>query len=304
MSYTFAGVNEGGFGGYTITDQLLYNLKWFVEWGLLNAGAYSTTLITDEESDLKVVNDERYPEGTVWTGAGREWVWESGISAGAGYVDPFRVSGIYINGDFHPVGEESLFSYHVDYQHGRIIFDNPQNPLDTIQAEYCWKTAQVDFADHADFRKLMQDAIKHFNEETEPSTDPIREHQVWLPAIFLHDRSGTSRGLELGGGQIKTRIITAHIFAEQPYERNLIADMLDKQNRKTLIIADLNNITFPFDSYGDIVAGTTNWPTMAAAHPWKKIRFEGGDIQRLESLNPKIFRSQVSWEIDIDIGGI
>ena len=40
VALTFKGIDDAGFGGYAFTDQLLYNLKWWIDHGLLHHGAY------------------------------------------------------------------------------------------------------------------------------------------------------------------------------------------------------------------------------------------------------------------------
>lgn len=310
MSLTFKGINEGGFGGYELTDQLQYNIKWFIDWNLLNNGAYSIyyygseSWYDDEESQLHVVPDERYEQGRVWEGAGHEWVWESGVSIGSGAIDPFRVSGVYINSVFYPIADTGINRHHVDYLNGRIIFDEPKNADDDIRAEYARRSVHVGFADDSDFRVMMLNAVEEFLTDSFPSGTPAREHQIWLPSIFIEVNSGEQRGWQLGGGQIKTRYVTFHIFADNPSDRNLLMDWLDYQGRTTFWMTDLNNITFPFDEYGDIVSGVTNWVNMVSAYPWKRLRVIDSSSATINSLNSQLFRARVTWEVEIDFGDI
>lgn len=310
MSLDFKGINLGGFGGYELTDQLQYNLKWFLDWGLLNRGAYSifendlASFYDEDEAQLHVVPDERYEQGRVWEGAGREWVWESGVSLGSGAVDPFRVSGVHIDGDFYSIAETGINRHHVDYLNGRIIFDEPKNSDNDIRASYTRRSVHVGFADEPDFRRMMLKAVEEFLTDSSTSSTPSREHQIWLPSVFIELTSGRQRGLQLGGGQIKTRDVVFHIFADNPYDRNLLMDWIDYQSRKTFFMADLNKLTFPFDQFGDIVAGVTNWVDMVSEHPYKRLRIVDGNVQKINSLNSQLFRARVTWEIEIDFGGI
>ena len=306
----FKGTNEGGFGGFELTDQLLYNLKWFLDWGLLNRGGYGIFQLDDEsfydtdESQLNLVRDERYVEGTVWEGAGREWVWESGVSLGSGAIDPFRVSGVYINDVFVPIADSGINAHHVDYLNGRIIFDQPKSSSDIIQAEFTRRSVHVGFADDRDFRVMMLNAIEEFLTDSLPSGTTVREHQLWLPSIFIEMGEGSQRGLELGGGQIKTRNVIFHIFSDNPQDRNLLMDWLDYQSRSGFFLADLNSITFPFDQFGDIVSGVTNWVDMTVEFPWKRLRAIDSTASTINSLNSRLFRARVVWEVEIDFTGI
>lgn len=309
MALTFKGIGEGGFGGYELTDQLLYNLRWFLDWNLLNNGAYGIYLRDpeswfDDESQLHLVPDERYEQGRVWEGAGRQWVWQSGISLGSGTIDPFRVSGVYIDGDFYPTTSAGINRHHVDYLNGRVIFDEPKNANDDIRAEYTRQSVYVGFADDREFRVMMLNAVEEFLTDSLPSGTPSREHQIWLPSIFIEVGTGKQRGLQLGGGQIKTRYVTFHIFADNPQDRNLLMDWLDYQSRSTFWMADLNSIIFPFDEYGDIVPGVTNWVDMVSTHPWKKLRVIESNSATINSLNSQLFRARVTYEVEIDVGSI
>lgn len=310
MALIFKGINEGGFGGFELIDQLLYNLKWWADWNFLNKGAYgiyeydSASYFDDDESQLHLVQDERYEYGRVWEGIGREFVWESGISLGSGAVDPFRVSGVYIDENFYPIDSVGINRHHIDYLNGRIIFDEPKNADDDIRAEYTRRSIHVGFADNPEFRVMMLNAVEEFLTDSLPSGTTSREHQIWLPSIFIEVDTGKQRGLQLGGGQIKTRYVTFHIFADNPSDRNLLMDWLDYQSRSAFWMADLNNITFPFDEYGDIVPGTTNWTNMVSAHPWKKLRIVDSNSMTVNSLNSQLFRARVTYEIEIDIGNI
>lgn len=311
MSIYFKGIN--GFGQYELTDQILYSFKFWLDHNFLDHGAFdvfqrnaSGSYYDNTESQLHSVEDERYEQGRVWEGAGREWVWESGIVVPSGEIEPFRVSGVYIDGTFYDQISNSggTFGHHIDYQHGRIIFDKPQNPDSTVEAEFVTRQIQVGFADTPEFQEIMLGAVEEFEQDITPSGTPSREHQVWLPAVFIEMDTGRQRGLQLGGGQIKTRIIHFHIFADNPGDRNLLRDWLDFQSRAAFFVADLNQIAWPFDQYGDIVPGITNWIDIINTYPWKKIRIQNATSRNINSLNTKLFRARVTFEVEIDVGGI
>jgi len=310
MAFNFKGINEGGFAGYELTDQIQLNLMFWIEWGLLNNGAYNFYLsgqdsfFANNESILHPVIDERFPDRTVFDGVGREWVWESGVIPFSGNDAPFRVSGVYVNGNFVSMSDTGPYRHHVDYQRGRIIFDESIPSSDEISAEYTSKAVHIGLADDSDFNLLMLDTVKEFLTDTVPSGTPSKDFQVWLPSIFVELESGESTGLQLGGGQIKTRIVKFHIFADNKNDRNLLMDWLDYSNRSVFYMADLNKIQFPFNEYGDIIPGTTNWVDLTNNYPWKKLRCIGGRCKKINSLNTKLFRGLVTYNIEVDMENI
>lgn len=303
MATNLKGINIGGFGGYELTDILNRNLKMWLDWGLGIAGAIGTAsfatsgyLGANPECFLKIREDERYESGRVWDGMGKEWVWESGLAT--------RVSGVYINGDFHPNGCGLPYAFKTDYRNGRIVFAQPVDPNAEVSLEYQWRQVDVAFADSEIFRSLIHNSIDGFVNETPVTTTPARENQIIMPAIFIDFGAGTARGLQLGGGQIKTRQIILQIFANNANDRNLLLDWLDYQNRTTFNLCDLNSIDAIFDSDGDVMPNATNWIEMANAHPWRKMRIVDGKCIKIDSLNPNIFRGRVEWSVEIDLGGI
>lgn len=311
MSFNFAGIGSGGFGGFTLTDQLQYNLKFFLDHNFLVHGGYDVisldleTNFSQDESVLQTKFDRRYENGRVWEGAGKEWVWESGIVPfNSGAIVPSRVSGVYVDSVFYEKDIAGTFSHHIDYGNGRIIFDHPQSPTTNIRAEYSRRSVHVGFADDEEFRLLMMESLEEFLQDTAPSGTPSREHQVWLPSVFIEVDDGSQVGLQLGGGQIKKRRIIFHIFADKPYERNLLMDFIDFQSRKAFFMADLESITWPFDQFGDVVNGTTNWEDLTDSNPWKKLRIMDGKSKKINSLNTNLFRARVEFLIEVDIGGI
>jgi len=312
MSLTFKGVGIGGYAGYELTDQLLHNIKGWLDWGMLHHGAYNFYLkdqdsfFADNESRLHPAVDGRYPQNCVWEGVGAAgWVWESGVTPMSGGIAPFRVSGIYIDNTFISINDTSGPSrFHVDYLHGRILFEESQDPLSDIRAEYTSRSVFVGMADSRNFQNLMLESVEEFLSNTVPSGTASRDEQIWLPSIFIEVQSGSGRGLMLGGGQIKLRTIVLHIFADSAGERNLLLDWLDFQNRTAFVLGDINSMPQMFDEFGSIMPGITNPIDLQSQFPYRKLRIQDGTCKTINSLNTKLFRGQVRWNVEIDIGSI
>jgi len=308
MGLIFKGLENSGYGGYGLTDQLLYNLQGWISQNLLIAGAYSIyrvgqdSFFANDEANLHYVSDGRFPDRTVFEGVGRGWVWEQ---SGSVPVEIFRVSGVYVDGNFISVTDTSgQYRHHVDYINGRVIFDEPVSSTSIVSTDYCSRAVFVGFADSAEFQNLMLESIEEFLSNTVPSGTASKEHQAWLPSIFIEVQSGSGKGLQLGGGQIKSRTIVLHIFADSAGDRNFLLDILDQQNRAAFWLANINDIIFPFDSYGSVISGATNWTDLTVSYPWRKLRIQEGSCKIINSLNTKLFRGQVRWSVEVDLGGI
>ena len=304
MSLEFKGINVGGYAGYELTSIITTNLKWWLDWGFLNNGAYGIHKYADPTSQLMLLHDNRYEDGRVWSGYGREWVWESGVVPASGMEAPFRVSGVYIDGTFYPKDTTGMFSHKIDYQNGRIIFNSPQTSGADVRAEYCSRYILVENADNPNCRQLMSWIDEDFTERQNPSSNTLKDLQVWLPAVFIDVGATRQRGLQLGGGQIKTISIILYVFADSINDRDLLKNWLDYQGRSAFYLADLNQIDFPLNAYGEIVDGATNFVELAEDHPWKKIRLMDSSSSKVPALSNTLFRGKVIWSAEVDFGGI
>lgn len=310
MSINFKGIDSAGVAGYSLTDQILHNLKFWIDHNLLNHGAFDIyrvgqdSFFANDEANLHLVPDSRFPDRTVFESVGRGFVWESGIVPVNG-DSPFRVSGVNINGNFVSIDETGPNRFHVDNINGRIIFDEPRAENDIVSADYCSRSVYTGFADTSEFSDLMLESIEEFLSEETPSATPSKEHQIWLPAIFVELQSGRiNRGLQLGGGQVKERIIVLHIFSNDRGYRNMLLDTLDFQNRAAMWLGDLNTMPQMFDEFGSVLPGITNWVDIASQYHYRKLRITDGNCKTINSLNTKLFRGTVTYKCEIDIGDI
>jgi hypothetical protein len=308
VSINFKGLEQAGYGGYSLSDQILINLRFWISQNLLTAGAYSIyrvgqdSFFANEEAVLRTVPDGRFPDRTVFEGVG-SFVWEQSGSVPA---DIFRVSGVYVDGNFIPATDTSgQFRHHIDYLNGRVIFDESVSINSTVAANYCSRGVSCGLADSREFEVIMLESIEEFlSNSGSPEATPSKEHSVWLPFVAIEVQSGRGRGLQLGGGQIKERVIVLHIFADTPGDRNFLLDTLDFQNRAAFWLGDMNSISLPFDEHGSVLPGTTNFIDLIDSHRWRKLRITEGSCKTINSLNTKLFRGQVRWSVEVDLGGV
>ena len=134
------------------STQVENNLKMFLDWALMGAGAWFDVEFVSAKNNppspsgtyggdfsiLRKVKDPNITDGKVWESARKDWIWESGqvyTDKSGNEKEPIQVSGVYINNTFQPSG------FYIDYPNGRVIFDTAQTG--TIQAEYSYRYVQV-----------------------------------------------------------------------------------------------------------------------------------------------------------------
>lgn len=314
--------NSSTFEEYKVTHQIKYNLKFYLDHNFSEQGAFFNVTIPtsgwqgSDDSRLTPVNDPRYtePDGSfcvsgaqVWEGLGKEWVWESGLVNVA--TQRIEVSGVFVNGLFIDKDETGEFSHTIDYANGRIIFNGPVNTNSTVQAEYSHRQIFVGFADQDEFRQLIRESIIEKFEEFGAApgsglTVHTKEHRVYLPAVFIQpDQGNFEKGLQLGGGQIRTQNVVLHILTDHESTRDSLVDILELQDQSRIVFFNLNDIPFPLEFNGSLSSGALTWPQLTAQFGWKKARING---VRSSKFNPGvtggIWRGQVVYNISLDFG--
>ncbi len=190
-----------------MSDNLAYNLRSWLNYGLSEAGActqISRNLPTSGYTNLKRVIDERYPNGTVLEGFGPSWIWENDVSPNnPSSPIPFQVSGVYINNMLYAPGISGMI---IDYENGRVIFPNNKiSSNSSVQCEYTMRDIGVYTSDSSKWRTILDEYTKQFNQlqTLSPSgmAQILKDKRVWLPAVFIDIQNRDQTPLQLGGGE-------------------------------------------------------------------------------------------------------
>lgn len=287
---TFKGVRS--VNDSLLSDQLETNLVSYFDWATLGIGGFSNVNIPTSgafggnQHQLAVVNDPRYIQGQVWQGFRKNWVHESGVENSA---QPVSISGVYVNSSFIPLNS----GYYVNYPDGRVIFDVPVALNSTVAIEYSYKHVDYNSAGVPWFKELQQNSYRvddyHFRLRGSGTWNVFPENRVQLPAVIVEVTPGrTMRGSELGGGQIIKQDVSFHIFAETPFDKNQLIDIISYQRDKTILLYDKNVVRnsgqFPLDYRGSIVNLNSNYINLTrhsteGGFQWKKCTFFNMSVQ-------------------------
>ena len=255
---------------YGAEDILAHNLAAWIEYGLLELGAYTPITFlspTSGYTDLKKSFDREYGgDGRVYEGFGPSWAWQTGVAAPSGLSSIFRPSGVWVDGTFYGPGH-GTYGHQVDYRNGRIIFDTAVT-TGTVQCEYVMNDVGVGFSDDQEYQRLVSDYADRFADigTTSPSglSANRKSERVWLPSVFVNVNGlNSTRGLQLGGGEINTVSTSCHIFAERPYDRSSLMNIIQDEQAKVLSLYDLNDDTLPFNYDGSLISSPVEYPTLA-----------------------------------------
>lgn len=304
-------------GKSSIGTQTEVNLNHFLNWSMLNIGAFFNVDNIPESgayggdySRLRLVNDPNYTNGQVWEAARSNWVYETGV---AHSTQPIQISGVVVNNTFHPTTGTGSFSHYINHPYGRVVFDSAIDTSSTVKLRYSYKWVNIIDSDNPWFKELQFGSRRpdhsHFLQKGSGAWDVLSHNRLQLPAIVV-DASDKRvfQGYQLGGGQWVRSDVYFHVFAETAWERNQIQDILSIQNEKSIFFFDVNTVDnatgFPLDYKGSLVSNAYMYPRLVdmvdqGGFRWKKVHLINTSIQSAGAINPHLFGGIVKTTIEM-----
>jgi hypothetical protein len=294
---------------FEMSDTLVSNIINWLRYGFLEMGAFTNvrfSLPNSGYTNLKAAYDERYGGiGKIYEGIGPSWVWESGVSPIGTNQTPFQVSGIYVNNTFYPTSTSGTHSYTVDYERGRIVFNNALSSTSTVKCEYTIRDIGVFNIDSSNFKSLVDNYLDNFdNMDENPGSglaSILKENRIWLPSVFVDIQDRTNEGLQLGGGEISTFAMFYHVFADKPFENKRIMDTISNQDFKTLHLYDINTAPHKLNRDGSIPSGILPYTSLATRESPYFLTFAYIASSRAnKTLDVSdVFRSQITQSVEV-----
>jgi len=286
------------------------NLKGFLDWSFLNIGGFvnietsTSGLYGDNFNTLKPVNDPSQ-KSKIWESVRKDWVYESGINYES--QSPIQISGINLNNTFLPAPTGSgSYSYTIDYNLGRICFDNYMSSNSSVKLNYSYRLVQVYKANESEWWKELQKATynpANFNSNGDNSI--TANHRIQLPAIIIETIPRTVLiPRELGTTQnIIIQDVLLHIFTENINQRNLLVETLVLQKDKTLSLYNINKVvkdnTNPLNKNGSKNNNGKNYPYLCENYRQHWCTIKNSTITELNSFSSSLFNGIVRWSVEI-----
>lgn len=308
---TFKGVSN--IGDSLMMDMLTNNLVDFFNWAFLGIGAFFNITLPQsgvyggQPNRLRCVSDPYYSGGQVWETYRNNWVWESGVEYA---YQPIAISGIYLNGTFLPSNTTGKYNYSLDYPRGRVTFNNTTiSPTSVVQMEFSFRYVNTYTDDSQWFKELTFNSLRvddpNYFLNGSGVWNTLSQNRVQMPAIVVEGVPRRSYyGRQLGGGQFLYQDVLFHIFAETPYERNNLADILTYQYRKKIYLYDRNLITnssaWPLDLNGSIVSGAMTYPSLINNYSTRSAYFYEMTAEDMTNTVPGLYTAVVRTTFEIE----
>lgn len=298
---SFIGVNS--LGESLLINELINNYKSFLDWGFLNIGGFTNVNIPTSNIHnfslhiLKPTKDPNYPSNTVWQGARKDWVHESGVSFSG--TQPINFSGVYVNSTFYPAptGNASI-GYKINYPDGRITFNQS---VSNVTAEYSYRNVQVyKMEEFPYWREIQQASLENktglsLSDKGEFSISA--EKRVQLPAVIIEPVArSSSKPFQLGNiSQILEQDLLFHILSDNPKDKNNIIDILRLQKERTLYLYNTDNVVksgvYPLNYDGSKNINGQNYYNIVnnTNYRWIKCRIKDVNVSDINFVNIRMY---------------
>lgn len=301
------------FYDYEVSDTLAYNLKSWIDYGLLETGAYTIVSFgnaaTSGYTNLKRTYDDRYDgHGRVYEGMGPSWVWEQDVYPVTNDIPrPLVASGIRVNNTFYPANTDSgPYAHTMDFRHGRVIFKSPVPDNTKVECEYTFRDVATYLVDDPEWKIIVDGHTEKFEslQLHSPSgmAQFLKESRVWLPSVVIEVGNRLNSALQLGGGDINEFDVNYHIFADNPFVNRRLADLLNNQYQHQMCLLNINTAQFPFTYEGALASGALTYPKLAIRespyfYTYGYISETSGGPQ---GSSTDVYRAEVSHTISVD----
>lgn len=301
-------------GDVQLTDHLQDNICSFLDWSLLGLGNFFSVYLNSNypyggnPSILRLSEDPRYIQGSVWEGFRQNWIWENNPDSN---TQPINISGVWINNTFYPTGTTGQYAFNIAYPQGRVIFNNALPINSQVQVEYSYRYYNIYPANIQWFRNLMQGSLRlddlQYSSYGSGNWSILPESRVQLPAVVVEtvpNRSHVGKGL--GGGSWIYQDVLLHCFAQTPTARNNILDILNYQYEKRFFMYDKNMCNrsgvYPLNQFGFLLNNNYNYPYLVNNFLYGASIIRETTSTPLNNESQCIYTATARWNMELDRG--
>ena len=289
------------------------NIKSFLDWSFLNIGGFinvnvpSSGISGGDFSKLKAVTDPGSLSNKVWESPRKDWVYETGVVHNG--ASPNQISGVYLNNTFLPAPTGSgSYGYSIDYNLGRITFNNSVSSSSNVNLSYSYRYVQTYKANESIWwKEIQENSYNPSNFKTNADTLITSNHRVQLPAIIIQTAPrSVSIPYELGtAANILIQDLLLHIYTENPTTRNSLVDILLKQKDKSLNLYDTNKVikynAQPLNYRGESNSNRLNYDQIAMDNRFllKRAFVKNSVLSEMNNFSDSLYHSVVRWSVEI-----
>lgn len=269
-------VKVSNFGNDTVTDIIGANIVSFIDWGLLDIGAYTniTNGTTDgfgiDYSVMKPIEIEGMTFGSVWQTQRMNWVWETGMSVNT----PNSITGVTVNGTFYASDTTGTYEHYYNYPLGCVVFSSAIPTTSVVSINHSYKIVKVERSTSDEMLDRVQlgtiGKSTNFNADKKDDYNNHGKTRIQLPWIGVEMVSRQNvKGVELGNTlEYNDLSVLFHVLSEDDTMINRLVDIIKNQHRSRIYLYDTNLVAtsnaHPLDYRGMPITGAKTYPELTA----------------------------------------
>lgn len=301
-----------------LSDNLEANFWTYLNWAFLGIGNFFNVQIPRSPGayggnlyQLGPASDRNYADGQVWQGARKDWVWETGVDYP---TQPIRVSGVFVDGGFHPATGVGPYAHRVDYPNGRVVFDAPIPTSSVVTCEHSPRWYQFYTADAAWWQQIQTDSFRvddpQFAHAGSGAWDVLGANRIQLPAVVVEAVPNVSRApLELGShAAVVRQEVRFHVLGEDRAQMKFAHDAIVSQQEKVLRSFDKDKMyaqdAYPLDADGSPKPSGLMYPDLVAdASPylWRQVRIKDTKSLEMPRIGETLHYAMVRATVEVDM---
>lgn len=179
----------------------------------------------------------------------KQWVSDSSIQ-GANIP-----SGIYVNDQFIGRGVSGLS---IDFENGRVIFDENVGTGLTVSGEYAYKEMNVYMTPSFE-QEIINEKANILDERFYTELSGIAPYNYALPAIFVTNAGITKNPWAFGGIDEASLEVKTVMMASDSYVIDGIISILNDQAYNNFCVFENPNSVLPYNEFCDLKSGYYNY---------------------------------------------
>jgi len=232
---------------------------------------------------------------SVYSSPFKQWVYDSSIN-GANIP-----TGIYDNNVYTAKGTNGLS---IDYNNGRIIFNNNIVNKTKLTANYSLKEFNIYLTDEKEDKLLFENSYS-VTPAFSQITGGLSYQEIPYPCIFIKTRNTENLPYAFGGEDRTETMIRCIVLAKDSFSLDSVISILNDSARKVFPL--LNPGDFPFNYLGYFKAGNTfNYVNLCKSQPSSEYTLiDKVTVSKLdESTNMYINKKVVIALVDFDVSNV
>jgi hypothetical protein len=274
----------------TYLNNLMSSFYLWIDHEILSKG----DAFINHSGKLYTTEDPNFPTSKIYGSAFRQWVYDSSIT-GANIPSGVLINNTRVN--------KNVSGLAIDYNKGRVIFNNSQVNTQNITTNYSLKEYNIYYTDEREEKLLFEKAYQ-ITPKVNQITGSLNYLDVPYPCIFIKHRNSENIPFAFGGQDTTSSMLRCIILASNSFSLDGVISILNDSARKVFPL--LSPSDFPFNYLGDFKLNNFNYVELCKNQPpYNYVYIDKVTVSKLDEIdNAKINKKCVAALVDFEVSDV